>query len=157
MKEFLFKALQWRARTAVQIDGFFFSIRLKYLQMRYGKDLKAMPKEVNLLGVMSPREIQVIAYASVLKALCEHYRLEVMETRVGQLYAKAIHGRFESIEESQTLDELIFSNKTPALNTYLFMLENGEITENKKRFYGAPPPYSCVEEWLAALDSKYKA
>ncbi len=155
MKNWQFHLGQFFARTYMRVDGFFFKIRLSYLQARYGKDLKNLPSHIRLLGDMPEGTVKLLIYASTLKEICDHYRIDPIESQLGVMYRKHLAGLNDGPDEFQTLMSIAHA-ETPALDTYLYMLESGEITLTKKNFFGPPPPFGSTEEWLAAIDQKQK-
>lgn len=146
-----FKVRRWFSSLIRVVDGFVFSTRMWWLVRKYGSGDK-IPQEVirGLLGPIDDVTAQSMMFATVLYKICDHYKIDVFNTHIGVTYGDYIQNRLTS-EADQEYVMKIITSPCPALEAHIDMLERGDITVEKYRYFGPPAPYETMEAWLMTL------
>lgn len=146
----LYKLKQRMLRLVFVISNIAFSLRLRLLNLRYGKGNIPQDKLPPVLvgteedKLMVVRLLKVVGYVTVFS---DHYNVDPDNSYTRNLLGALIASRFENEEqEKEALD--LLSRADHARVVLKYMLDNGDIAKHKYAYYKHPTAYKSEDEWL---------
>lgn len=150
----MFKLKQFLSRAYVRASGIPLSLKLTYLNLRYGRGNIPADKLPKILSD-DPEDrkafFQTLEVCGLLYKILGHYRIEMQDSVVACMVSRYMHMDSESEEERMTVyDLMVRSDRAVAL---LHLVQKNDVHKNKLRFFGPPPPFDTMEAWVTSLDA----
>lgn len=141
-------------RFFLDLDGFFFSLRLTLLNLRYGRGNIPANKLPSVFKFSSSHEEiefrRTVTAIHCLQQITDQYRLAWDQCVVPKGFLRYIRYELNSSEEEEDYRRAIHSYY-PACYLFEMMVLAGDIPPHKLNFYSHPEPFESREDWLKSL------